>query len=80
MLILFGVVFVLKSLPSLIYMNIMDSDSLFKLLSSVSLLFIGIMAKFSVSDGWQPVKKYWMYFVIMGLLSFMFMIYKYFLK
>jgi hypothetical protein len=56
----------------------MDSDLLFKLLSSVALLLIGIMAKFSVSDGWQPVKKYWIYFLIMGILSLTYEIYKYF--
>jgi hypothetical protein len=58
----------------------MDSQLLIKFLSSVGLLLIGIMAKFSVNDGWKPVKKYWLFFVTMGLLSFTYMIYKYLLK
>lgn len=58
----------------------MNFDLLIKFLSSIGLLLIGIMAKFSVNDGWQPVKKYWLCFVILGFLSLMYMIYKYLLK
>lgn len=58
----------------------MSSELLFKLLSSLGLLLIGYMAKASNSEGWQPVKKYWMYFVIIGGLSFAYVVYKYFLK
>lgn len=58
----------------------MDSELLFKLLSSIGLLLIGFMAKFSGIDGWQPVKKYWIYFIIMGALSLVYAVYKYFLK
>jgi|GEM_PF-1279741 len=55
----------------------MDSELLFKFLSSIGLLVIGYMAKTSNSEGWQPVKKYWMFFVIVGGISLLYAIYKY---
>jgi hypothetical protein len=58
----------------------MSSELLFSLLSSVGLLLIGVMAKTSSGQGWQPVKKYWIYFVIVGGLSLLYTTYKYFLK
>ncbi len=58
----------------------MDSELLLKLLSSIGLLLIGYMAKTSSSEGWQPVKKYWIYFIIIGGLSLLYAIYKYFLN
>ena len=61
-------------------MNIMGSELLFKLLSSLGLLLIGYMGKASSSEGWLPVKKYWIFFVVVGGLSLLYTIYKYFSK
>lgn len=58
----------------------MNSELLLSLLSTLVVLFIGIMAKFSVNDNWQPLRKYWIYFIIMGLLSLLHIVYKYCLK
>ncbi|PYF74342.1 hypothetical protein B0O44_104513 [Pedobacter nutrimenti] len=51
-------------------------ELLIKLLSSLGLILIGIMGKFSVNDGWQSAKKYWIYFVLLGGLSLAFQMYK----
>lgn len=55
----------------------MDMTLFFKLLASLGLLIIGFMAKFSTDDGWQPVKKYWILFIIIGVISLLYSIYKY---
>jgi len=46
----------------------MNTNTLLGFLAPLSLLFIGTMAKFSHNDGWSSLKKYWLYFVIGGLL------------
>jgi len=47
------------------------------LISFIFLCF-GIMAKYSVNDGWSSLKKYWLHFIIIGTISLLFKIYKYF--
>lgn len=58
----------------------MDFELLFKFLSSIGLLVIGYMAKTSNSEGWQPVKKYWTFFVVIGGISLLYAIYKVLMK
>jgi hypothetical protein len=58
----------------------MDSELIVKLFSSLLILLTGIMAKFSLNDGLQPVKKYWIYFIIVGGISLIYEIYSCLLK
>ena len=58
----------------------MGSELFFKLLSSIGLLLIGFMAKTSSSKGWLPVKKYWIYFLVVGGFSLLYTIFNYFSK
>jgi hypothetical protein len=46
----------------------MNTNTFLGFLAPLSLIFMGIMAKFSHNDGWSSLKKYWLYFVIGGLL------------
>jgi len=57
----------------------METLLLFKLFSSLGLVFIGFTAKLSNSDGWRPLKKYWIYFVFLGVLSLLYEMYRYLL-
>jgi hypothetical protein len=57
----------------------MDINVLLGFLTPLILLFIGIMLKFSHNDGWNTYKKYWLYFVIGGLLLLILRISKYWL-
>lgn len=54
----------------------MNLEIVIKLLSSFTLLLIGIMAKFSNNDGWSSVKKYWLLFIVFGAISLIFTLYK----
>jgi hypothetical protein len=55
----------------------MNFEIFFKILGSIALIVLGIMAKYSSNDGWSSSKKYWPYFIIVGLLSLALNIYKY---
>lgn len=55
----------------------MNTELLFNFLSAMGFLVIGIIAKTSSLEGWQPVKKYWAYFVIAGVLSLAYAVYQY---
>jgi len=46
-------------------------------LSSISLVFIGIMLKFSTNESLLSYRKHWIWFIIMGSLLFVFKLYKY---
>jgi len=46
-----------------------DTKFFLEILSSLGLLLIGMMAKFSPIDGWRPVRRYWIYFIYFGLFS-----------
>jgi hypothetical protein len=46
-------------------------------LTSISLIFLGGMLKYSSQDGWSEGKKYWPYFVIAGIITLSYEIYKY---
>jgi len=54
----------------------MKFEMFIKLLSSFLFLSIGLMAKFSNNDGWSAVKKYWLFFVVIGVISLIYNIYK----
>lgn len=48
----------------------MDNYLLYKLISSVIIIFFGIMAKYSIqNDSWGRLKKYWWVFIVIGVLS-----------
>ncbi len=48
----------------------MDNHLLYKLISSVIIIFFGIMAKYSSqNDGWERLRKYWWVFIVIGSLS-----------
>jgi hypothetical protein len=64
----------------------MGINTFFGFLSPLIFVFIGIMLKFSHNDGWNKFshtdvwstyKKYWLYFIIGGLLLLIFKICKY---
>lgn len=47
------------------------------LLSSIVIIFFGIMAKYSIqNDGWAALKKYWWVFIVIGGMSFLITIVK----
>ncbi|MGK6353575.1 hypothetical protein [Parapedobacter sp. DT-150] len=47
------------------------------ILSSLAIVALGIMAKYSSGeDGWKPLKKYWLFFVLLGLISLAIGIYR----
>lgn len=55
----------------------MNLDELFAFLTPFILIGFGIMAKYSVNDGWSSLKKWWLYFVIGGVFSLALTIFKY---
>jgi hypothetical protein len=57
----------------------MNINTLLGFLTPLILLFIGVMLKFSHNDGWSTYKKYWLYFIIGGLLLLILKICKYWL-
>jgi hypothetical protein len=57
----------------------MNINTLLGFLTPLILLFIGAMLKFSHNDGWSTYKKYWLYFIIGGLLLLILKICKYWL-
>ncbi|WP_229738474.1 hypothetical protein [Parapedobacter pyrenivorans] len=47
------------------------------ILSSLAIIALGIMTKHSSGeDGWKPLKKYWLFFVLLGLISLAIGVYK----
>lgn len=55
----------------------MDFQIFITLLSSILMVFLGLMLKFSVNDGWSSYKKYWLYFIIIGSVLLIYNAYKY---
>jgi len=49
-------------------------------LTPLILIFLGVMLKYSYNDGWSKYKKYWLYFIIGGLLLLILDLYKYWLS
>lgn len=54
----------------------METQILIKIISSLLLILIGLMARFSINDGWSPAKKYWLLFIILGTSSLIYSAYK----
>jgi len=48
-----------------------------KVLTSILFVVMGLMAKYSHNDGWSSVKKYWIYLVVLGVISLVYNIFKY---
>lgn len=48
-----------------------------KLLAPVILIIFGIVIKVSKSEQFSPMKKYWLFFLIIGVFLFAFKLYKY---
>lgn len=55
----------------------MDFNTIFGLISSLLLVFVGIMLRFSNHENWRSYSKYWIWFVLIGSLLFAFKVYKY---
>ncbi len=58
----------------------MNVEIFIKLLVSFFLIVAGLMAKYSHNDGWSSAKKYWIFLVVIGAISLVFDIYKYWLR
>ncbi|MGZ3763603.1 MAG: hypothetical protein ACXVB0_11910 [Mucilaginibacter sp.] len=58
----------------------MDSDFVIKIILSILMIGMGLMAKYSHNDGWSSAKKYWVYLVVIGAISLMLDIWKYCLR
>jgi hypothetical protein len=58
----------------------MSIEILIELLISIFLIAAGLMAKYSHNDGWSSAKKYWIYLVVIGAMSLVLEIYKYWLR
>ncbi len=55
----------------------MTFNAIIGFLSPLSLIFIGIILKFSNHESYRTYSKYWLWFVIIGVLLFAFKVYKY---
>ncbi|SUJ10996.1 Uncharacterised protein [Sphingobacterium spiritivorum] len=56
----------------------MELSYLLNLFISVFFIAVGLMARYSVHDGWSALKKYWFYFIVIGVISLLYDFYKYF--
>jgi len=45
-------------------------------IAAICLVFLGLMLKYSSQDGYSPLKKYWFFFVIAGLLSLFYKVFQ----
>ena len=54
----------------------MGHEMFIQLLSSFLFLLIGLMAKFSNNDGWSGVKRYWLFFIVIGSITLIYNAYK----
>jgi len=54
----------------------MNSQMFISFLVSFCMLFLGLMLRFSINDSWALYKKYWLYFIIIGLLLFVIGLFK----
>lgn len=41
-------------------------------IAAIGLVFLGIMLKYSSQDSYSPLRKYWIFFTIGGLLSLLY--------
>ena len=54
----------------------MSVNTFFEFLSPLSLIIIGILLKLSSNQEWRRHQKYWIFFVLIGIVLFAFKIYK----
>ena len=64
------------SLPITFSHIVMALPIIIKLLSSILILYIGVMARFSQNDGWSAIKKYWSFLLAMGVISLSYDLYR----
>jgi len=57
----------------------MDFGILIKFILSILMVGMGLMAKYSHNDGWSSAKKYWVYLVVIGAISLILDVWKYWL-
>ena len=57
----------------------MNSKLIFKLLPGLCLILLGTLARVSSNNSWKAYRKYWIYFIVMGMLLLGHKIYKYIL-
>jgi hypothetical protein len=50
-----------------------------KFITSILFIVMGLTARYSYNDGWSAVKKYWVYIVVLGVISLVINICKYWL-
>jgi len=58
----------------------MNIEILIELLTSIFLIVAGLMARYSHNDGWSSAKKFWKYLVVVGAISLVVEICKYWLR
>ncbi|NGM67305.1 hypothetical protein [Sphingobacterium sp. SGR-19] len=47
------------------------------IITSIAVIALGLMAKYASQDGWLPLRKYWSYILIGGLIGLVIDIYRY---
>lgn len=55
----------------------METKELLRLVLPLISIVMGIVIKYSDNPKFTPVKKYWLFFIIAGVLLFSFRLYKY---
>jgi hypothetical protein len=45
----------------------MDFEVFVRFLTPSLIIFLGIMLKLSVNDGWSSYKKYWLFFILLAV-------------
>lgn len=55
----------------------MTLNTIIGFIAPLALLLIGVMLRFSRNESWNTYRKYWIFFVLLGLLLFALKLYKY---
>jgi hypothetical protein len=55
----------------------METKEVLRLLLPLISIVMGVVIKYSDNPKFTPVKKYWLFFIIAGVLLFSFRLYKY---
>ncbi len=56
----------------------MELSYLISMFISAFFIAAGLMVRYSVYDGWSALKKYWFYFIVIGVIRLLYDFYKYF--
>ena len=58
----------------------MKFNILLGFITSILMFYLGIMLRFSKIEGWRRHRKYWLFFILLGLLSLVIKVYSLLLK